>query len=120
MALCRKIKAKLILQNLYTEYSLFDGFNQIPKLAPFWFKTGNLGTQRAQKQKREFKKPKREIVAPSGPRSKKGNLKLKREKVAPSGLRSKKGNLTRASIKSLRQRILRSKIPLNSRRVLPR
>ena len=55
MALCRKIKAKLILQNLYTEYSLFDGFNQIPKLAPFWFKTGNLGTQRAQKQKREFK-----------------------------------------------------------------
>ena len=101
MALCRKIKAKLILQNLYTEYSLFDGFNQIPKLAPFWFKTGNLGTQRAQKQKREFKKPKREIVAPSGPRS-------------------KKGNLTRASIKSLRQRILRSKIPLNSGRVLPR
>ena len=113
MALCRKIKAKLILQNLYTEYSLFDGFNQIPKLAPFWFKTGNLGTQRAQKQKREFKKPKREIVAPSGPRSKKGNLKLKREKVP-------KGNLTRASIKSLRQRILRSKIPLNSGRVLPR
>ena len=69
-ALCRKIKAKLILQNLYTEYSLFDGFNQIPKLAPFWFKTGNLGTQRAQKQKREFKKPKREIGL-------KGNLKAK-------------------------------------------
>ena len=41
-------------------------------------------------------KPKREIWAPNGLRSKKGNLNPKREIWA-------KGNLTRASIKSLRQ-----------------
>ena len=62
-------------------------------------KTGKKPTQRAQKQKREFK-PKTGIYA-----KREFSQKSKREIVAPNGLRSKKGNLTRASIKSLRQRI---------------
>ena len=55
-------------------------------------------------------KPKREIWAPSGLRSKKGNLSLKREKSPKGNLKVKrekwaKGNLTRASIISLQQHI---------------